>query len=277
LILAVRTNGCVELYLPWQLTGEMLMKNFKLKFTPLIISALLVSAPFSVIAEEEDIPFDEAQLFFELNNTDGDLGIHGKVDGDEWKRLKIEDVNERRMLDIRIVGRLKRQGLTELFFESAEPTFDELDPEDFFARFPEGIYEIEGLTLDGEERESEVFLSHVMPAPADNVEINGFASAEDCDAEELPVVSTPVTLSWDPITTSHPDLGKPGAVEIDYYEIVVEIDDTELSMTTRVPDGVTELTIPDGFMDLSEEFKFEILARASNGNKTAVESCFEIE
>ncbi|PVV14374.1 MAG: hypothetical protein B6D82_06070, partial [gamma proteobacterium symbiont of Ctena orbiculata] len=94
-------------------------------------------------------------MFFELNDTDGDLGIHGKVDGDEWKRLEIEDPYERRMMNIRAIGRLKRQGITELFFESAEPTFDELDPKKFFKRFPEGIYEIEGITLDGEERENE--------------------------------------------------------------------------------------------------------------------------
>ena len=54
------------------------------------------------------------------------------------------------MLKVKVQGRLKRQGLTALFFESAEPTFGELDPVDFFKRFPEGIYEIEGVTLDGD-------------------------------------------------------------------------------------------------------------------------------
>ena len=84
-------------------------------------------------------PYDEANLFFELNNTDGDLGIHALIDGEAWKKLKIEDPRGRKMLDIRVKGRLKRQGLTEIFFESAEPTFDELDPQDFFRRFRLGI------------------------------------------------------------------------------------------------------------------------------------------
>ena len=35
--------------------------------------------------EEQEIPFEEARLFFELNDTDGDLGFHGLIDGDEWK------------------------------------------------------------------------------------------------------------------------------------------------------------------------------------------------
>ena len=132
--------------------------------------------------DEIEIPFDEAFLFFELNNTDGDLGIHSKVDGGPWKRLEIEDPRERRMLKIYVQGRLRRQGLTELFFESAEPTFDELSPEKFFRRFPEGTYEIEGKNLDGVELESETELTHLMPAPP-VVKVNDEPAAEDCDAD----------------------------------------------------------------------------------------------
>ena len=103
--------------------------------------------------------FSKSDIFFELNHTDGDLGIHAKIDGDAWKSLEIEDPNERSMLKIRVKGRLRRQGLTEIFMESAEPTFDELDPEVFFARFPEGTYEIEGLSLEGEEIGSAIGVS----------------------------------------------------------------------------------------------------------------------
>ena len=41
-------------------------------------------------AAQEAREFDEAHLFFELNNTDGDLGIHGKIDGGPWTRVTIE-------------------------------------------------------------------------------------------------------------------------------------------------------------------------------------------
>lgn len=254
------------------------MKNTAKKFPVIALAVAFMSTTTLAIAKDDDkdIPFDEAQLFFELNNTDGDLGIHGKVDGDEWKKLKIEDPYERRMLKVRVTGRLKRQGLTEIFFESAEPTFDELDPEKFFKRFPEGVYEIEGITLDGEERESEVELSHVLPAPAGNVQVSGIDAAENCDAV-LPVVSTPVTISWDAVTESHPDLGKSADIDIEYYELVVENEDAGLVMSTMLPPEITSLTIPDGFIALTDEFKFEILARATNSNKTAIESCFEIE
>lgn len=241
-----------------------------------VAASLVCASPFAIAFDDDEIPFDDARIFFELNNTDGDLGIHAQIDGDAWKTLMIEDPNERTMLKIRVTGRLKRQGLTEIFFESAEPTFDELSPEAFFARFPEGEYEIEGMTLDGEELESEVMLSHVMPAPAGNVQINGEDIAEDCDGD-LPVVSAPFVLSWDAVTESHPDLGKDGDIEVEYYEVVVENEETELANTVQLPGDVSEWEVSEDFIGDAEEIKFEILTRATNGNKTAVESCFEIE
>lgn len=233
--------------------------------------------------DDEEIPFDEAHLFFELNDTDGDLGIHALIDGDAWKKLEIEDPNERRMLNVRVTGRLKKQGLTEFFFESAEPTFDELAPADFFKRFPEGTYEIEGETLDGEELESEVELSHVMPAPADGITLSGMAiNLDDVDCDDpstIPSVAGPVTIAWDAVTMSHPNADGGGAavqppvpVTIHNYQVVVEVEDSELSVI--LPPDVTSMTIPPEFLDLGDEFKYEILAREENFNQTAVESCF---
>lgn len=128
----------------------------------------LAITPAATMADE---PFSVANIFFELNNTDGDLGIHALIDGDPWKRLKIEDTNERDMLNIHLRGHLRRQGLTELFFESAEPPFEigeadevTLAPEEFFARFPEGE-EVSGITLGGDELESTEIITHLMPAP----------------------------------------------------------------------------------------------------------------
>ena len=228
--------------------------------------------------EEEETPFDEASLFFELNDTDGDLGIHGFVDGDEWKKLEIEDPFERTMLDVQVTGRLRRQGLTEVFFESAEPSFDELSPAQFFRRFPEGEYEISGVTLGGEELESVVVLSHVLPAPPPNLTVSGIPAAANCDADPLPSVSAPVTIGWGPVTQSHPTIGKSGAVEVDKYQLVVEREEPSLLVfTVDLPPDVTEFEIPEGFTELGDEFKFEVIVRSANGNQTATESCFEIE
>jgi cbb3-type cytochrome oxidase subunit 3 len=243
-----------------------------------VMAMILILYVSSAIAEEDETEFDEATIYFELNDTDGDLGIHALIDGDGWKRLEIEDPMEREMLNIRVKGRLKRQGLTELFFESAEPTFDELAPETFFRRFPEGEYEIEGITLDGEELESTAYLSHVMPAPPANVKVNGDGPvAEDCEEEPAYIVNdTPVTISWDDVMESHPELGKTGDVDVEIYQVVVEQEDLELVFSVDLPPETTEVEIPESFTDLGEEFKFEILVREASGNQTAVESCFEV-
>lgn len=273
-----------------EMTKHMRVLHF---FLVAVMVIILAAAAPKVWAEDngEESSFEEANIYFELNDTDGDLGIHALIDGEAWKRLEIEDPRERKMLNIFVQGRLRRQGLTELFFESAEPTFDELSPKRFFRRFPEGEYKIEGTTLEGEELESTVFLSHVMPAPPEvylsrSIGVKQVPAAEGCDAEELPVfkVGKPVIINWYPVTDSHPDLGKPGDIEVHNYEVVVEIDDTPWETSIILPSDVTSFQVPPEILDLVEfdeegeaEVKFEILVREASGNQTAVESCFVIE
>lgn len=255
--------------------------------------AALLAAP--AIADdyddEDEIEWDVAEVFFELNNTDGDLGIHALVDGEPWKYLKIEDADERRIFAAGARSRLRRQGVTEIFFESAEPTFDELPPEVFFHRFPEGTYEVEGYSLEGEEIESETEVTHAMPAPPVPA-VNGVPAAEQCDDEE-PGYDAPVidadeyVISWEPVTTTHPELGypqgAPGLVIVN-YEVVVEAevetadgDEFETIFSVILPPDVTEMTIPEEFMDQADEFKYEVLAREESWNQTATESCFVTE
>jgi hypothetical protein len=271
----------------------------------LALSAAFVATPSVGLAwdhdDEDEIPFEEGRLFFELNDTDGDLGIHGKIDGDEWKYLKIEDPRERKMMQVWVQGRLRRQGLTELFFESAEPCFpdaegceDGLDPVKFFRRFPEGVYEVEGRTLDGEERENEIYLSHVIPAAPEGSA--GVEGDDDCQ-----IAGDPAIISWGKVTQSHrakngaeDGLGKDGPIKVLYYEVVAEIDGTDFKTTAIVPPGVTAWEVPEAFIelldlgfkddegDIIEEIKYEILVRIDNGkgnpgNKSAMESCFEVE
>ena len=84
------------------------------------VLALSVTPAFADDPDEDEIEWEVAEVFFELNDTDGDLGIHALIDGEPWKRLTIEDTNERRILGVGVRGRLRRQGLTEIFFESAD-------------------------------------------------------------------------------------------------------------------------------------------------------------
>ncbi len=219
--------------------------------------------------------FSEAELFFELNNTDGDLGIHSSIDGGPYSKLEIEDPNERTILRVTAQGRLAKQGLTQLFLESAEPRFEELAPERFFRRFPEGAYEIEAKALKGEDFKGTVVLSHVMAAPAANILVSGVPAAKNCDAASLPSVSEPVIIAWDPVTDSHPEIGKSGAVEIVRYQFFVQQGDVKFGVD--LPPTVTEFQVPSEITALGGTFKFEIIARTAALNNTAVENCFTVQ
>src|SRR5918996_669718 len=241
----------------------------------LFVLSVTVGAAMSLHAagqKGQQIRFAEAELFLELNDTDGDLGIHASIDGEPWTDLKIEGPGERTLLYVLSRGRLRSQGLTQLFFESAEPSFDQLAPDQFFRRFPEGRYEIEGRLQDGREMESVAVLSHVLAAPPQNVTISGVPAAEDCDAPNLPIVSAPVTIDWDPVTQSHSELGRSGPVKVSRYQLFVEREGVKLSLD--LPPGVTEFEVPTGITKLGDEFKFEIIVRPATANNTAIESCF---
>lgn len=267
-----------------------------MKTTPLGVAAgialALAVAPANAGHHDDDedaLEFEVAEIFFELNNTDGDLGIHALIDGDPWKRLRIQDPDNRRYLNIFARSRLRLQGLTEIFFESAEPTFDELAPEAFFERFPEGTYEVEGRSIDDEEIEGETEITHAMPAEPDAM-VNGLPHALQCDEEEPGFDATettaPVTISWPAVTMTHPTIGDPQnspEITIINYEVVVEteleIDGEEFTtvFSAILPPDVTSLTIPEEFIAQGDEFKYEVLAREESWNQTALESCFVLD
>ena len=237
------------------------------------------TANVAASAPAQESAFSVAELYFELNDTDGDLGIHSLIDGEPWQWLEIEDPAERVMLQIRVANRLRRQGLTEIFFESAEPPFDELPPAQFFQRFPEGIYEISGVTLAGEELESKARISHLLPAPP-QIFVGGQPASEDCDEDPGPSVHAPFEIRWPAVTHSHPELGRTNKpVRIVRYELIVERpgDPTvPFKMTVALGPDATSFPFPAGLVG-SEDMKVEVLAREAGGNQTATEACFQVQ
>lgn len=250
----------------------------KVPVLSLLTAALLLSGATAATLggqEQRTEPFDVAELFFELNDTDGDLGIHAEIDGEPWTSLEIEGPGDLKLLSIISKSRLRAQGLTQIAFESAEPPFDELDPADFFRRFPEGRYEIEAIRQGGGTFESTVNLSHVLAAPPSHITVGGLPAAEDCDAEPLPEVDAPVLVNWDPVTRSHPEIGRAGRVRISRYQFFVEFQSGKLSVD--LPPTKTEYLVPFSAADRGQVVKFEIIARTTTGNNTAIESCFRLK
>lgn len=253
----------------------------------LVAVALAIASPSAWADDDDDmeIEFDEHEIFFELNYTDEDLGIHALIDGEAWKRLIIErDDNDRKLLDIRVKGKLRKQGLTELFFESAEPEFGDLSPAAFFARFPAGMYDVEGVTLEGDELESEMEITHLLPAPAEPF-VNGMEAAEDCDTP-LMDVTRPVVITWeeveesiDPMDEGFEGFPPIADIEVVNYQVVAEIDEEPFNVSAILGPDARSFEIPAELLDLAvAEFggavKFEILVREESFNQTGVESCF---
>lgn len=227
--------------------------------------------------DENEMEFEKAQLYFELNDTDGDLGFHGLIDGEDWIHLEIDNPLGQELLDIKLDNQLRQQKLTELFFESNEPTFENLEPATFFARFPEGQYLAEAQLADGGELSSRTTVTHLIPAPPSNVTVNGLPVSIGCETN-IPTVSEPLTISWDPVTQSHPILGRTGvAVDVARYELVVEAEDTaNTKYVQRMPASQTTSTLPALPHQSNEQFKVEVLAREQSDNQTGVEACFRV-
>jgi hypothetical protein len=243
----------------------------------LVVTSILLVGGFVVPLRSQGMKpaFTEAALFFELNDTDGDLGIHASIDGGTWTDLTITGPNGRALLNLATKANLRTQGLTQLAFESAEPSFEDLAPAEFFARFPQGVYVIQAVAQGGGTFSSNVTLSHVLAARPGNIFLSGVPAADSCSSKPLPTVTSPVLIDWDPVTTSHPTIGASGPVTISRYQVFVEGQSARFSVD--LPPTITEVEVPRGITAGEKLFKFEIIARTIAGNNTAVESCFRMQ
>ncbi len=202
----------------------------------------------------------DARMIIEFNDTDQDAGIQIFIDGQPWKLLRAFDPDGRKILNIRGTTSLTLQGLTELFFESSEPSLDDLSLKEFLDRFPEGVYEFEGVTTNGQEIEGEATFTHAIP--------------------EGPVILSPLEGSvQDPDSTvvAWVDVPDPAGSTIDAYQVTV----TQLiavlpkrTFSVFVPASVTSVTVPAEFMRPGAEYEFEVLAIEAGGNQTLSSSFF---
>jgi hypothetical protein len=264
-----------------------------LPLVAIVLLALVLTVPLSWADEHDEEPFVVGRLFFQLNDTDGDLGIHLLIDGEPWKTLEIDDPRDRRILLTNLQGRLRRQGLTEFKFESAEPDFETVPADRFFRRFPEGEYDLEARRLDGGEYETTALISHVLPAPPMVLSVDGMEIDEECEEVVTTSLSTAPELSWEAVTMSHPMLGTlpPTDIGIVRYEVAVERDevvDEDTGMLISPPlkleanlevlpgEHVVTFQMPPDLLSPEDEIKFQILVQAENGNETSAESCFVV-
>jgi hypothetical protein len=236
-----------------------------------VVALILGAAAPELWAEDdcEDLEF-EAWFNIEFNATDEDLGVRGFFDGDPWQEVEIEDPDGRTIAKIKARKSMADQGFAELFFESGEPTLEEVSIETFLGRFPEGTYEFEAETIDECEVEVEAEFTHVLPCPPANLYVTGY----------------PFIITWDAVTQmvdleySEPDNVDctTGDLEIVGYRVEVEWEE-ELSgkeivhkFGVDLDAGQSSLTLPPEFIPWDvEEFQYEVLAIEASGNQTITE------
>ena len=230
----------------------------------------------------EVVELDDAEIFFEENATDEDLGIQFFLDGEAWRRIKIFSPNWRRLIDVKVKGSTRVIGLTELFSESAEPGFDELSREDFLKLFPAGTYKYLGMTVEGEWLWGEAELTHDFPAAPTIYSPDGDgalnpeeAVIEWCSVDgDVEPVRYQVIVEFVELEEINGEEEETGRV----FEFAVDILAPEDGCDAGDPLSVT---VPEEFFesleDLDGEYKVEVLAVEDSGNKVITEREFELE
>ncbi|MEZ5965409.1 MAG: hypothetical protein R3F56_16370 [Planctomycetota bacterium] len=205
--------------------------------------------------DDGETPFSYARIYWEYNASANDLGVHVTLDGEDWTRLRIENPCERTLFDVRGKGPYRNLGMTELFFEGAEPSLNEFRLERLLALFPEGEYSFEGVTVDGDELESHHRFTHAIPAgPEVSATVRGNDRLE---------------IQWSEVT--QPPRGFPRRpIHITGYQVIVETFQVTLPATAR------SVTVPPEYVATLAPgvHAFEVLAIERSGNQTLTEGEF---
>ena len=203
----------------------------------------------------EDVSLSFSRIYWEYNSSANDLGVHVTLDGEDWKRLKIVNPNGRTLFVVEGRGPYEQLGMTELFFEGAEPSLADFPLQDLLALFPEGEYEFAGRTVDGAEIDGTWIFSHAIP-----------------DGPAVSAVVGPgnlLVINWTPVTSPPP--GFPNRpITIAGYQVIVG------SFQVTVPATATSVTVPPEFVAslASGEQPYEVLAIEANANQTLTEGTF---
>ena len=90
--------------------------------------------------------------------------MHGLFDGLDWKKLCVFDPRGKLILEVEPERQLRRQSISGIFFESAEPPNEEVPIETILRRFPEGRYAVRGRAADGRRLTGAATFTHAIPA-----------------------------------------------------------------------------------------------------------------
>jgi hypothetical protein len=229
-----------------------------LTFSLAALVALIVGATSpETWAAKKKLELEISRIYWEYNSSANDLGVHVSLDGEDWRKLKIINPAGRTIFEVEGRGPYRMLGLTELFFEGAEPNLDDFPLENLLARFPEGTYRFTGRTVDGDVIAGTGQFTHAIPAGPTNVvaALNGNS----------------LVISWNPVTgppDGFPDL----PITIVGYQVIVGSFQVTIPATTTL----LQVTVPPEFVASlpGGENLFEVLAIEAGGNQTITEGSF---
>lgn len=200
-------------------------------------------------AAKKPLEFEAHDLYIETNDTDKDAGLQLFADAEQWRHFRLLDTHGNTMVNINTKGRVRKVGMSELFMEASEPSFDEVPLSKFKKHFPEGKYRFRGETISGRKMVGSDKLSHLIP-DGPNLTFPKKSSTLDPDG---------FVVTWDPVR-------KPAGVDIVTYEVIVEQGDRMFDMV--LPGDATSGTIPGEFLKAGTKTAGEVLARDKSGNQT---------
>lgn len=236
------------------------------------LTALLGASP--VFAETCMVPDQpgraivKASLFIEDNTGDEDIGVHGYFDDHGWTELCVFNPAGEMVLHVRPDAQMGELGMSEFFFESQEPGYEDWDFSDLKAAWPEGDYSVRAQSHDGEVLHGAAHFTHDLPmrpvitAPALVLE----------PEDNPPVVALgDVTVTWDPVTTTVD--GKPVALRA--YQLWVNKENHEdpngfsrPNFDVHVSPDTTSFVVPAAFFDAASLYEVEVVAIEQSGNQT---------
>ncbi|MFN0007366.1 MAG: hypothetical protein ACKVXR_05610 [Planctomycetota bacterium] len=229
---------------------------FSRSISPLFLfagTALVLGASAGYGGDEVQLSY--SRIYWEYNASANDLGVHVTLDGEDWKKLKITKPDGQKLFEVKGHGPYADLGMTELFFEGAEPSLDDFPLQDLLALFPEGEYEFEGRTVDGQEIEGEGQLTHAIP---DGPDVQAQLGPNDF-----------LGISWSDVTSPPP--GFPNRpIVIAGYQVIVG------SFQVTLPASANNCTVPPQFVAslAAGVHQFEVLAIEQGGNQTLTEGSF---
>lgn len=226
------------------------------------VSIVLALGSASTAVQAKTIQLADSAIRIEINDTDGDAGIQIFLDGEGWDSMVVTDPDGIQVLDFQAVGSIGLQGITELFFESAEPSFEEQPLEELLALFPEGLYTFDGTTTEGDTLKGKARLTHALPDGPVLVQ-----PEEDDDA----VDPDNTVIEWQAVADPA------GSMIVGYQVIVSQESGTFREFIAEVGPETTSVTVPAEFMAPGTAYKFEVLAIEASGNQTISEREFETD